>query len=273
MIDNTEDLDKVISSMADGNSSVTNQQRNDYNDFVRHLDKRGVAGSEKLDKNNLGKNMLTQYIKDNPETSITHDSIIPLQHDLANQRHASIQNGDVPKKKLTNAELNAFSNYSGKKSEEVNVNDLNKKLDEYGLKGADRLKQPVTADMTNSKEVTSAHQDWIATTAAKAIGKAKSLGIPPTPEAFEANKKLIFGNDRYADTVLNNEDFQKMYPNFVSVVAHIYKDRSSEFDKQREDSHMADHKVIDGKVGSRMTSLNFTPEYIKSQESQQGESK
>ena len=266
MISNPEDLKKVIASMKDGNKGVTNQQRQDYNDFVGHLKKRGVAGEDKLDKNNLGKNMLSQYIKDNPKTTITHESILPLQHDLANQRQWSIQNYGVPKRELTKDELDEFSNYSGKGGKVAVVKDLNKKLDEYGLKGAGLLYQPIQDDLTKGDNVSNIHQDWIATAASRAIAKAKSLGIPPTPEAFEVNKKVIFGNDKYADTILNNKEFQRMYPNYISVVSHIYKDRNDNFDKQQQEAHMSNHKVIDGQVGSRMTSLNFSPEYMKSQE-------
>lgn len=263
MISNPEDFDKVVASMSDGNNGITNQQRGDYNDFVKHLQKRGVAGDERLDKNNLGSNMLTQYIKDNPKTSLTHESILPLQHDLANSRQWSIENGGVPKQKLTDKQLDEFANYSGSEGIVAPTKDLNKKLDEYGLKNAGELYDPIKEDMSKGENVKNIHQDWIATTAAKAIARAKSLGIPPTPEAFEENKKVIFGNDKYADTVLNNKDFKNKFPNYISVVAHIYKDRSEQFDKQQEESHMPNHKVIDGKVGSRMTALSFNDDYMK----------
>lgn len=272
MIKSVEDFDKIVGSMGGGDDKpITNQQRKDYNDYVKYLQKRGIAGSDKLDKNNLGKNLFAQYVKDHPKTSLTPDLIVPLQHDLANVRKWSIENNGVPQTKLTDKQLEEFANFSGADGAVAQVKDLNKKLDEYGLKGAGNLYDPIKDDLSQASNVTNVHQDWISTTAAKAIAKAKALGIPATPEAFEENKKVIFGDDKYGDTVLNNKDFQRMYPNYVSVVAHIYKDRSSDYDKMHADSHMADHKVIDGEAGSRMTSLTFPDDYMKAQEKPESE--
>jgi hypothetical protein len=55
------------------------QQRNDWNNFLNYLDKKGVAGSTELDKRDksLGLSYLEQYRKENPNTTITPD-IIPL---------------------------------------------------------------------------------------------------------------------------------------------------------------------------------------------------
>lgn len=268
MINSVEDFDKVVASLSDegGGDKITNQNRKDFNTYVAYLKKRGLAGSEKLDKNNLGGNILKQYIKDNPKTTLTPDLIIPLQHDLASARQWSIDNGGVPKNKLTKEQLDEFANYSGGEGVVAKTSDLNKKLDEYGLKNAGQLYDPIQDDVTKGDNVKNIHQDWIATTTAKAIARAKSLGIPPTPEAFEANKKVIFGDDKYADTVLNNETFQQKFPNYISVVGHIYKDRSNEYDKQQEEAHMAGHKVIDGSAGSRMTALSFPDDYMKANE-------
>lgn len=268
MITNVQDYEKVLASMPSGGedkNKVTNQNRQDWNDYTAWLKKRGVAGNAKLDQNNLGGNLLKQYIKENPKTTLTPDLIIPLQHDLANLRGWHIDNNGVPTKgNLTPQQLEDFSNFSGGDGSVSSTEALNKKLDEYGLQGSEHLREPILKDMTDSKNVKSVQQNWIAAATARALAKAKSLGIPATPEAFEQNKKVIFGNDQYADSILNDKNFQMVYPNYIKTVAKLYTDRSNEYDKQLEDSHMADHKVIDNNVGSRMTSLTYPQEYIDS---------
>lgn len=89
MINNLEDLYSAMGG-GDDDKPVTNQQRQDWNSYTEYLKKRGMAGDPKLDKNNLGKNMLAQYIKENPNTSLTLDSVIPIQHDFANYRQWSL---------------------------------------------------------------------------------------------------------------------------------------------------------------------------------------
>ncbi len=126
---------------------------------------------------------------------------------------------------LTPEQLNDFSNFSG--STDVSV--INKTLSKYGLKGSDYLNQPYTGtpDASNPNSITGAQQDWIGSTTSRAIANARKLGIPP--EAFEANKEVIFGKDRYSDTIFNNKDFARMYPNYMQTVGSIYKDRLSKY--------------------------------------------
>lgn len=90
MIDNLEDLQAAVGGGGD-DKKITNEQRQSWNDYVGWLKKRGIAGDPRLDKNNLGKNMLAQYIKENPKTSLTTDMVSPIQHDFANYRQYMIQ--------------------------------------------------------------------------------------------------------------------------------------------------------------------------------------
>ena len=120
MINSLEDLQSALGG-GDDDKKVTNQQRGDWNKYVQFLKKRGISGDVKLDKNNLGKNMLAQYIKDNPSTSLTTDIVSPIQHDFANYRQWAINNikqgkGEFAKGTDENnfmKELSIVDNYPG----------------------------------------------------------------------------------------------------------------------------------------------------------------
>jgi hypothetical protein len=120
MIESIEDLQAAIAG-GDEDKKVTNQNRQDWNDYVKHLQKRGVAGDPKLDKNGLGKNMLAQYIKDNPSTSLTPEMVSPIQHDFANYRQWAINNIKAGKGEFAKGtdennfmkELSIVDNYPG----------------------------------------------------------------------------------------------------------------------------------------------------------------
>lgn len=132
----------------------------------------------------------------------------------------------VPQK-LTVDQLSAFSNYAGG-ADLTDVMAFNKALDSYGLKGAGLLYQPYDDDISKGgNTITGARQDWIGSEARRAIANARRLNIEP--DAFDANQKVIFGGDRYGDTVLNNPVFAKQFPNFKEVVRNIYKDRYNNY--------------------------------------------
>lgn len=100
MITSVEQFEKVRDSMGNGGGGegdptpapVTNEQRQGWNQYVQFLKKRGIAGDPKLDTNGLGKNLFNQYLKENPNSPLTPDSIIPIQHDFANYRQWAINN-------------------------------------------------------------------------------------------------------------------------------------------------------------------------------------
>lgn len=61
---------------------INNQVRQSWNDYVKWLRAKGIAGSPTLDKGGLGKQYLAQYIKENPNTALTMDIVAPIQADL-----------------------------------------------------------------------------------------------------------------------------------------------------------------------------------------------
>src|SRR5450631_1527726 len=62
---------------------VTNQHRNDWNQYQAYLNKKGLAGNTQLDKgdgdNNEGVKALEQYRKDNPTTSLSKEMVAPYK--------------------------------------------------------------------------------------------------------------------------------------------------------------------------------------------------
>lgn len=173
---------------------------------------------------------------------------------------------------LTPDQLSDFSNYAGG-ADMQDVMAFNKALDSYGLKGADLLYQPYDDDISKGgNNVTGARQDWVSTEARRAISNARRLGI--APEAFSANAKVIFGGDRYGDTVLNNEVFKRQFPNYQEVVGNIYKDRYNKYVPTEEEtatttpSTFATGGIVDGLtkvapevLNSLVSLLDGTPSY------------
>jgi len=69
---------------------VTNQLRKDWNDYVAYLDRKGLKGKPELDKNNFGFKVLEDYRKENPETTITKETIPVIQKEFSNYRDYSL---------------------------------------------------------------------------------------------------------------------------------------------------------------------------------------
>lgn len=71
--------------------NTTANQRRDWNDFLDHLQKEGVAGSKELDQldKNAVKPYLDQYRKDNPNTSVSEEMIPIVQRE-----HEELRKGD-----------------------------------------------------------------------------------------------------------------------------------------------------------------------------------
>lgn len=147
-----------------------------------------------------------------------------------------IGGGDKPvpvrstKGRLTKDQISEFANFSGAPGSAANVNAYNRRLSDYGLKGAERLLAPYSRDISIPENMARVQQHWIGSKTASALARARELNIPANEEAFKANKEVIFGKDRYADTVLRDQDFAKMYPNYMDVVARIYKDRYNQYE-------------------------------------------
>jgi len=69
---------------------IDNKVRNDWNNYVSWLDKKGMKGHPSLDKNGLWNKMIEKYREENPNTVITKDIIVPIQKDFDNYRKYSL---------------------------------------------------------------------------------------------------------------------------------------------------------------------------------------
>ncbi len=101
--------------------TVTNQQRSDWSGYVDWLEKKGLKGHPDLDKGDIGKQVLQQYIKENPQTSLTPDIVAPIQADFANYRNFALEQVKQGKMAMTHGttpenfmqELSKLDNYPG----------------------------------------------------------------------------------------------------------------------------------------------------------------
>ena len=75
--------------------SITNKERQDWNDYVNWLEKKGMKGNAELDKNDLGGKMIDLYRKENPSTSVSRNMIKPIQKEFSKYRDWSL--GEVKK--------------------------------------------------------------------------------------------------------------------------------------------------------------------------------
>ena len=72
------------------NEEVSNKLRQDWNNYTTWLRAKGMQGHPSLDKNDLGGQMIDQYQKENPTTSVNRASIVPIQQELSKYRDYSI---------------------------------------------------------------------------------------------------------------------------------------------------------------------------------------
>lgn len=86
----TRNQSKGLLVSGDG-KPLTNQNRQDWNDYITWLRSKGLAGNPMLDKGGYGIQVLQQYIKQNPKTSLTLDLIQPIQEDFSNYRNYALQ--------------------------------------------------------------------------------------------------------------------------------------------------------------------------------------
>ena len=76
---------------------VDNTLRSAWNDYVDWLDKKGLKGHPSLDHDNLSFKMIEEYRKENPDTPLTKDKIIPIQKEFTNYRNYALKQVDEGK--------------------------------------------------------------------------------------------------------------------------------------------------------------------------------
>jgi hypothetical protein len=78
-------------------TKVDNTIRQAWNDYVKWLDTKGLKGHPSLDHNNLSFKMIEEYRKENPETPLTKDMIVPIQKEFSNYRDYALKQVDAGK--------------------------------------------------------------------------------------------------------------------------------------------------------------------------------
>lgn len=71
-------------------AKIDNTVRQGWNDYVQWLDKKGYKGNPALDHDDLGGKMIDEYRKENPDTPITRDMVVPIQKEFQNYRNWAI---------------------------------------------------------------------------------------------------------------------------------------------------------------------------------------
>ena len=70
---------------------VDNTIRAEWNKYLDWLEAKGMRGKPDLDKNDLGGKMIDAYRKENPNTPITREMVIPIQKDFGKYRDWSLE--------------------------------------------------------------------------------------------------------------------------------------------------------------------------------------
>lgn len=103
---------------------LSNKNRQDWNEYITWLRSKGLAGNPALDRNGYGIQVLQQYIKQNPKTSLTVDLVQPIQEDFSNYRNYALQQIKSGKSTFANGvnennfmqSLSQLDNYAGSKT-------------------------------------------------------------------------------------------------------------------------------------------------------------
>ncbi len=73
------DKGKKTEKSVESKESITDQLRQDWNDYVDWLEKKGLKGDAKLDEGDLGLKMIDQYRAEHPETTVSNKTVQQVQ--------------------------------------------------------------------------------------------------------------------------------------------------------------------------------------------------
>ena len=65
---------------------VNPRLKQDWNDFLSYLDKKGVRGKSDLDKFGAGYKLFDEYVKNNPGTSLSRQTLPAIRKEILNYR-------------------------------------------------------------------------------------------------------------------------------------------------------------------------------------------
>ena len=84
-------LSNTLIANTEENPISIDKIKSDWNDFLGWLDKKGVKGKPELDKGGLGNEYFNQYIKENPQTVLSKDSIPIIRKEYIALRNKGIE--------------------------------------------------------------------------------------------------------------------------------------------------------------------------------------
>lgn len=87
---------KTLSGKDGEDPKVDNRTRQDWNDYLSYLDKKGIRGNPSLDKGGLGYNLFDSYVKDNPQTSLNRSLLPSIRKDMLNYRQWALDEQRKP---------------------------------------------------------------------------------------------------------------------------------------------------------------------------------
>lgn len=75
----------IQSAMPDPPVKITPAHKAEWNKFLDFVNTKGFRGNKDLDKRdtNLGKSLMEEYLKTNPETPLTYELVKPIQESVA----------------------------------------------------------------------------------------------------------------------------------------------------------------------------------------------
>lgn len=181
-------------------SSITNQNRTDWNSYVDWLNKQGVAGKPQLDSDSTGFKMLDQYRKLNPNTTISQNEITPIQQDLQNYRTWALDNISANKGTFaqgTNADnfmsgLSQADGYPGSKTTSYKFPDQYLKTFDNGKQVANQNLGFATAKK-NGGEVEQYHTGGAPGLGGAMYGMTNGVGAGIPKKAKDKNKAEMGG--------------------------------------------------------------------------------
>lgn len=69
---------------------IDDKDRENWNEYVKFLDSKGLKGHPSLDKDDLGGKMIDEYRKVNPNTTVSREKIKPIQKEFSKYRDWSL---------------------------------------------------------------------------------------------------------------------------------------------------------------------------------------
>lgn len=100
----------------DDNKTISPKNMQDWNDFVAYLKQKGLSGHKDMDHPDFSEKQLKEYIKQNPDTSLSPQIVPLVQRELKNVRQFLI---DQDKQRVKEGKKSAFVGDTGKDYENV----------------------------------------------------------------------------------------------------------------------------------------------------------